>query len=60
MSDPGDAVSATRRSLEEAGFEVRHTPTQKDADHHTVQLPKPVTDEIAARFNEVFGRRKKS
>lgn len=54
--DPHDSVSASRRTLEEAGFEVRHTPTKKDSDHHTIQLPKPVTDEIAAAFNATFGR----
>src|SRR4051812_3931987 len=42
--DPADAVTATRKALEEAGFEVRHTPTRADPNHHTVQLPKPVTD----------------
>jgi hypothetical protein len=46
-SDPSDAVAATRRALEDAGFEVRHTPTRKDSHHHTVQLPKPVTDAVA-------------
>jgi hypothetical protein len=54
--DPTDAASATRRALEEAGFEVRHTPTRADPNHHTVQLPKPVTDVTADLFNSVFGR----
>jgi hypothetical protein len=57
--DPGDAVSATRRAFEEAGFEVRYTPTGTDTDHHTVQLPKPVTDETTTRFNTVLGRGRK-
>jgi hypothetical protein len=57
--DPGDAVQATRKAFEEAGFEVRYTPTRKDADHHTIQLPKPVTEEIATLFNTVLGRRRK-
>jgi hypothetical protein len=57
--DPEDCVTATRRALEEAGFEVRYTPTKNDADHHTVQLPKPVTDESAIAFNTVFGRLRK-
>src|SRR5438046_78189 len=57
--DPGDCVSARRRIVEEAGFEVRYTPTRKDPDHHTVALPKPMTDEIAAAFNTVFGRTRK-
>jgi hypothetical protein len=55
-SDPDDVVSATRRNLEEAGFPVRYTPTRNDNDHHTVQMPKPVTDEVAARFNAVLQR----
>ena len=54
--DPSDASFATRTRLEQAGFEVRHTPTGRDAYHHTVQLPKPVTDEVADRFNTAFGR----
>lgn len=54
--DPADRVSAPRRALEEAGFEVRYTPTKKDADHHTVQLPKPVTEDAATALNTVLGR----
>lgn len=54
--DPGDAVEATRKAFEDAGFEVRYTPTTDDHDHHTVQLPKPVTGAIAALFNSVLGR----
>jgi hypothetical protein len=57
--DPSDAVQATRRVFEEAGFEVRYTPTRSDPDHHTVQLPKPVTEEAATRFNTVLGRIKR-
>jgi hypothetical protein len=54
--DPSDAVDATRRAFEEAGFEVRYTPTRRDSDHHTVQLPKPVNEEVATRFNTVLRR----
>lgn len=54
--DPGDRVEATRRAFGQAGFEVRFTPTKRDSDHHTVQLPKPVTEEVATRFNRVLGR----
>lgn len=56
--DPADSVAATRRAFEAAGFEVRYTPTLADFDHHTVQLPKPVTDEVATRFNTVLGRQR--
>jgi hypothetical protein len=55
--DPADAVHATRKAFEDAGFEVRPTPTRSDADHHTIQLPKPVTEEIAKLFNTVLGRK---
>ncbi len=57
--DPADAVEATRKAFEDAGFEVRYTPTRKDTDHHTVQLPKPVSAEIAAKFNDVLRRKRK-
>ena len=55
-NDPNDACQATRRAFEEAGFEVRFTPTTTDDDHHTVVLPKPVTQDVAQRFNTVLGR----
>ena len=57
--DPDDASSATRQAFEDEGFQVRHTPTRKDSDHHTVQLPEPVTDEVATRFNTILGRTRK-
>jgi hypothetical protein len=56
---PDDAVLAKRKAFEEAGFEVHYTPTRSDTDHHTVQLPKPMTEEVAARFNTVLGRARK-
>jgi hypothetical protein len=55
--DPADASSATRKALEAAGFEVRHTPTRSDPNHHTVQLPKPVTPAVADLFNAILGRK---
>jgi hypothetical protein len=54
--DPADAVEATRKELEDAGFEVRYTPTNNDTDHHTVILPKPVTQAVAALFNSILRR----
>lgn len=57
--DPLDAVTAERKALEEAGFEVRPTPTRADPNHHTVQLPKPVTEQVADLFNQIFGRKPK-
>jgi hypothetical protein len=54
--DPADAVQASRKAFEEAGFEIRYTPTRHDTDHHTVQLPKPVTETVATLFNTLLGR----
>lgn len=50
---PGQAVRcASCKDVEAAGFKV--TQTGKDAGHHTVELPKPVTKEIAKLWNELF------
>ena len=57
--DPNDAVTATRREFEGAGFEVRYTPTKHDSDHHTVILLKPVTPAAAMLFNTTLGRTRK-
>ncbi len=54
--DPNDAVSATRQEFEAEGFEVRYTPTRNDPDHHTVILPKPVTEDVAVLFNTLLRR----
>jgi hypothetical protein len=35
---------------------VHDTPTRADPLHRTVELPKPVTAEVAALFNQIFGR----
>jgi hypothetical protein len=55
-NDPADAVQATCQALEDAGFEVCYTPTNNDADHHTVLLPKPLAEDDAEKFNAVFER----
>jgi hypothetical protein len=44
--------SATCCELEKAGFKV--TQTGKDLNHHTVELPKPITAETARTWNEQF------
>jgi RHS repeat-associated protein len=49
--------SASCATLEASGMNVHHTPTRNDPNHHTVELPKPVTAETAAGFNEAFGRK---
>jgi hypothetical protein len=51
----GDASAARRADIERV-FPVHETPTRADRLHRTVELPKPVTQEIADRFNELFGR----
>ena len=38
-------------------FRVHDTPTRSDPYHRTVELPKPVSPEVAALFNSLFGRR---
>ena len=50
----GTNRTATRTDVESAGFPVHDTPTRNDPGHVTVELPKPVTTEDAASFNEVF------
>ena len=50
-----DAAKASRKDVE-LYFAV--TKTGRRASHYTVELPHPVTDEVAARFNAVFGRLK--
>lgn len=49
--------SWARRSDVEKHFRVHDTPTMKNPLHRTVELPKPVTQEIVDRFNDLFGRK---
>ncbi|MFG1919573.1 DUF6531 domain-containing protein, partial [Micromonospora sp. NPDC048898] len=55
-ANPDDAMTATRQQIEDAGFNVHPTPTRNDPDHHTLELPKPVTSDVARAFNQLFGR----
>jgi hypothetical protein len=48
--------STSCSSLEDAGFRVVSTPTRNDPGHVTVELPNPVTPDVAKLFNDVFGR----
>ena len=48
--------SAARRSEVEKQFHVHDTPTRADPLHRTVELPKPVTKDVADIFNDLFGR----
>ena len=42
------------RKIVEAVFRVHDTPSRRDLLHRTVELPKPVTEEIADEFNQLF------
>ncbi|HEY3790039.1 MAG TPA: hypothetical protein VGL71_14360, partial [Urbifossiella sp.] len=46
---------ASRAELERH-FAVHDTLSRRDRRHRTVELPKPVTSEVAERFNRLFGR----
>jgi hypothetical protein len=52
----GPASQASRRAVEQH-FRVHDTPRRADPLHRTVELPKPVTREVADLFNRLFGRR---
>jgi hypothetical protein len=49
-------ASGADRAEVERCFPVHDTPTRSDPWHRTVELPKPVTQEAADRFNQLFGR----
>jgi RHS repeat-associated protein len=44
--------SASRADIEAAGFTIHKT--GKDPNHFTVELPKPVTPDVARTFNDLF------
>lgn len=48
--------AASCSALEAAGFRVHRTPSRRDPGQVTIELPQPVTKEVADAFNEVFGR----
>jgi hypothetical protein len=49
------AGEAARPDIEQH-FRVHDTPSRRDPLHRTVELPKPVTPEVAELFNRLFGR----
>jgi hypothetical protein len=51
----GPASEALRSDVERH-FRIHDTPTRADPLHRTVELPKPVTPEVAEQFNRLFGR----
>lgn len=58
-SIPQILASVAKRKDVERYFPVYDTPTRNDPLHRTVELPKPVTPEIADIFNSLFGRTKR-
>lgn len=53
---PNVPSSQAARSDVEQAFPVHDTPTTGDPQHRTVELPKPVTRDVADLFNRIFGR----
>jgi hypothetical protein len=51
----GPASTADRNDVEQF-FPVHETPTRTDPRHRTVELPKPVTQDVTDQFNQLFGR----
>lgn len=54
-----DSTAPAGRALHtdvEKHFRVHDTPSRRDPGHRTVELPKPVTPEVAELFNRLFGR----
>jgi hypothetical protein len=49
-------ASAAKRADVERVFPVHETPTRADHLYRTVKLPRPITQETADRFNQLFGR----
>ncbi len=52
---PRRPAPSAPRSIVEQHFGVHNT--GKDPLHRTVELPKPVTQEVADLFNQLFGRK---
>ncbi len=50
------ASAVSRRALERSGFSVHDTPTRRNPNHRTVELPHPVSARDAERFNSLLGR----
>jgi RHS repeat-associated protein len=51
----GPASRASQEAVK-SEFKVHETPSAKDPQHKTVELPKPVTKSVADLFNDLFGR----
>lgn len=51
----GPASTAPRETVEQH-FRIHDTPTRADPLHRTVELPKPIIQQTADLFNQLFGR----
>jgi hypothetical protein len=49
-------TDAVRASIDEVQRDFVVHKTGRNPYHVTIELPKPITDEIAYRFNQLFGR----
>ncbi len=54
--DTTSPAGAASRGEVERVFPARNTPTRRDPLHRTVELPNPVTPDVAEEFNRLFGR----
>ncbi|MEO6810424.1 MAG: hypothetical protein ABI353_15020 [Isosphaeraceae bacterium] len=54
---PADPALSAARKVVESYFPVHDTPTHAVSQHKTVELPEPVTEDVADLFNQLFGRR---
>ena len=54
--DTAAPAGASPRTEVERMFRVHDTPSRRDPLHRTVELPRPVTPEVADAFNRLFGR----
>ena len=57
VSAIGDATKpGSVASYEDVASEFNVLKTGKNPSHFTIELPKPITPEVADRFNAIFGR----
>lgn len=50
------SASQAFRSEIEKHFSIHDTPSRRDRLHRTIELPRPVTTDVAELFNRLFGR----
>ncbi|MGH7600339.1 MAG: hypothetical protein ACREOI_28630 [bacterium] len=49
-------IESTIEAAEAVGFRVHRTPAALDPFHVTIELPKPVTEEVVKKFNSLFSK----